>query len=219
MLKIQPGRGLILLGLIALMAMRCLTWAQGLRGSSHDFSTATWNPKAELCLPCHTPHSGTSIVPLWNHQTTVAVFKMYDNTANTQDSPPAGQPSSISLACLSCHDGITALDAFGGHAGSVTIANALENYRPELNLGRDLSNDHPISIKYSSYIAISDGKLYDPQVALSGISPGGTIDQDMLRNGKVECSSCHDVHNKAGNSQLLRKENSGSMLCLTCHDI
>jgi len=35
----------------------------------------------------------------------------------------------------------------------------------------------------------------------------------------VSCVTCHDVHNGSGNPEgLLRVNNEGSALCLTCHD-
>ena len=40
----------------------------------------------------------------------------------------------------------------------------------------------------------------------------------MLFAGQMECSSCHDVHDELGNTALLRKSNTQSALCLTCHD-
>lgn len=208
------------LGFICLLSAPFLpTYAgPGLKGSAHDFESASWNKNAELCQPCHTPHNGSSAVPLWNHSSSVAVFRMYNNTANTQDSPPAGQPSAVSLACLSCHDGVTALDAFGGAPGTWNMENAPAHYQSSSSLGTDLSNDHPISIQYNASVALADGRLYDPVTAMSGLSGGGTISKDLLYNGKVECSSCHDVHNSNGNSHMLRKENRGSALCLTCHD-
>jgi len=40
----------------------------------------------------------------------------------------------------------------------------------------------------------------------------------MLSGGdSVECSSCHDVHNGTGFGALLKVDNAGSQLCLTCH--
>jgi predicted CXXCH cytochrome family protein len=45
----------------------------------------------------------------------------------------------------------------------------------------------------------------------------GTINTNLLSSGKMQCSSCHDVHNSAGVLGLLRKSNAGSALCLTCH--
>ena len=59
--------------------------------------------------------------------------------------------------------------------------------------------------------------MQNPETAMSGL--GGTIDNDLLIDNKLECSSCHDVHNGAAEDvgNLLVKSNSGSALCLTCH--
>ena len=106
-----------------------------------------------------------------------------------------------------------------GGAGT-TFINA--NYR--VGFGGDLSKDHPISFEYTPALATADGELYDPTATDSGL--GDKIDVDMLfDNGsgvktKVECASCHDVHNSksAGNSKLLLIANNDSALCLTCHN-
>jgi predicted CXXCH cytochrome family protein len=47
---------------------------------------------------------------------------------------------------------------------------------------------------------------------------GEQIAEDMLFNGRMECASCHDVHNAFNNDELLLKPNGGSGLCLTCHN-
>ena len=83
-------------------------------------------------------------------------------------------------------------------------------------IGTNLSNDHPISFTYDQALATADGDLFDPTVANTAL--GGTIDDDLLSDGKVQCTSCHDVHNSLGNMDLLWIPNAGSALCLTCHD-
>ncbi len=40
----------------------------------------------------------------------------------------------------------------------------------------------------------------------------------MLIDGRMECSSCHDVHDRNGHAKLLVKSNARSALCVTCHD-
>jgi len=48
----------------------------------------------------------------------------------------------------------------------------------------------------------------------------GTINADMLFSNRMECSSCHDVHNTIAvpGTKLLVRDNAGSELCLTCHN-
>lgn len=184
--------------------------AADIKGSAHDFSSELqWNPNGEICVVCHTPHgSGTdTIVPLWNHKTTQSTFTVYSSpTLNAS----VGQPSGASKACLSCHDGTIAYDAYGNKTGTLYVEDGAL-------MGTDLSNDHPISFKYDSALITSDGGLQNPETAMSGL--GGTIENDLLIDKKLECSSCHDVHNGASEEaqHLLVKANSGSALCLTCH--
>ena len=182
----------------------------GIIGSAHDFSTANWNFSGEICITCHTPHNAVSDVEagrLWNHQLTDATFVLYSSDS-FDGSQTIGQPTATSKLCLSCHDGTVALDNFGGFTGGTEF-----NF---LQIGPDLSTSHPISFTYDSALAVIDRELYDPKVHQSGL--GGTIDSDLLYKGRLECTSCHDVHNTAGAAYLLVKSNAGSALCLTCHN-
>ncbi len=179
-------------------------------GSLHDFSNQTW-AGGEICIVCHTPHNaGSGAGPLWNHASTVASFTLYSSpTFNGTNTQPAG----ATKACLSCHDGTVALDAYGGTTptpGTFMPAGPMV-------IGTDLSDDHPVSFAYTSALAVTDGKLRDPAAWPSGIRPGGTIRSDMLFADQLECASCHDVHNSYGQPRLLLKSNAASALCLTCH--
>lgn len=184
-------------------------------GSVHDFKGSSWNSSKEICVVCHTPHSATSaIAPLWNHALSTATF-----TAYKSDSLDAtvGQPSSSSKACLSCHDGTVALDSFGGKTGQ----NKIYSY---YSLGTKLDDDHPVSFTYDTALATKDGGLNDPSSKTVASLGGKTIKDSMLISGKIECGSCHDVHSGKGDSNsdgkgtLLVVKNSGSALCLTCHN-
>ena len=196
--------------LLFVMAIAQYSYAQGIAGSAHDFSTQTWNSSGEICIVCHTPHNGTVIpdAPLWNHELTTATFTLYSSPS--LDATDLGQPAASSKLCLSCHDGTVALENFGGTTTGTNFIDATHN------LTTDLSDDHPISFTYDATLASTDGGLFDPTTASSGL--GGTIQQDMLLANQVQCASCHDVHNSAGNSFLLVKDNAGSALCLTCHN-
>lgn len=182
-------------------------------GSLHDFSGSGW-AGGEICLPCHTPHNAKvppdDLVPLWNHDVTAAVFTLYSSPTGTLDAGPLGQPAGVSKACLSCHDGTVALDAYGTNVPIPTMIGGV------YDLGTDLSNDHPISFTYDTALATADGELFDPATDPSGL--GGTIGNDLLFAGQLECASCHDVHNTAAVASLLVKSNAASALCLTCHD-
>lgn len=197
---------------------------QGIKNTHHDFHGAAWSGNNEYCLPCHTPHNANETVPnspLWNHQVTSSAFSVY--AASSLDAV-VGQPSGDSKLCLSCHDGTIAVD---NHSGITTGTRFITN---RANLGSVLTNDHPVSFEYNTALTLVDNELHDPVTTMSGL--GGTIEQDLLREGRLECTSCHDPHisrNTAGCSSChsihpmrtetvsLWKSNAGSALCLTCH--
>ena len=185
-------------------------------GSAHDFSAIapTWS-NDEICLPCHTPHGAKTLldnlVPLWNHDVTAATFTLYSSPTGPLDATDLADPDGVSKACLSCHDGTIAVDAYGSNTPSTMITTPL---------GSDLSNDHPISFTYNTGLATTDGELFDPATTDAGLSTAGTIQNRMLFADQLECASCHDVHNTECDTcpSLLLKDNAGSALCLTCHD-
>lgn len=196
-------------GLAFLLAGTGVAFAQ-ITGTKHDFETATWNTTGEKCKMCHVPHTANVTIedtPLWNHDLSVATYTVYGSS--TLDAT-VGQPDGGSKACLGCHDGTVALNAFGGN----TFTGADVFIPGTANLGSDLSDDHPVSFVYDATLATNDGELNDPTTTTSGL--GGTIGQDMLFSTKVQCASCHDPHDNT-NAPFLVKSNAGSALCQTCH--
>ena len=219
----------------------------GIEGSPHDMSTnsvyTVWNTRNGVCSPCHSAHNTdpNQIAPLWNHKTTTTVFTKYASpTMNAAVSAPSGS----SLACLSCHDGTVGINQ------SITSTNAPVYIDAGAVIGDgtgDLHTTHPISFTYDAALAAADGELEDPTTYKIGdtktkltinVAPvptaaepgsvikGKTINEAMLFGGKMECSSCHDVHKMAGyspNSGILTRISGndstgrGSTLCRTCH--
>ena len=203
---------------VAVVAI-AVPWAfSALKDSKHDFtkSSATWNTASrEACRPCHTPHHARSaLIPLWNHETTVSTFTLYDSET-FQGKGTIVQPTGVSKVCLSCHDGTLALNAFGGNSGSG------DRIPASADLGKDLSNDHPICFTYDSTLAALDGELHDPALTTVASLGGKTIKEGMLVNDALQCTSCHDAHAERGDasasSAMLLVNNEGSALCLTCH--
>jgi predicted CXXCH cytochrome family protein len=183
-------------------------------GSAHDFQALGWSG-GQICVACHAPHNNLNAATtlLWNHTLTAATYTLYSSPTMNTTMP---QPGSASKMCLSCHDGTVALDSYGGRvptAGAITGA---------ANFGTDLSNDHPIGITYDAALVTSDGGLKaittSATIGSGAQTRTGTIDTNLLYAGKVECSSCHDVHNTYTDGARLAKISiTGSSLCLTCH--
>lgn len=193
-------------------------------GTAHDFSASGFSG-GEICVLCHTPHnSDTSVseAPLWNHTSTAQTFTMYNTP--TMDATQDVQPTGSSKLCLSCHDGTTALDSFGGNIGTIVMSGPAA-----IGSGDNLTDDHPISIVYDTALSVTDPGMHDPSATTVTIGAGGdksrtgTVSALMLPADKVQCSSCHDVHNNfvvpgTSGAPFLRVTKSGSALCLTCHD-
>jgi hypothetical protein len=206
-----------MLGVLLLFATRAVL-AGTLSGSAHDLSTQSWNPGQKVCVACHTPHNSTNAAALWNH--TLSSITNYTLYASPTLKAIMGQPGGSSKLCLSCHDGTVAIDSFGGNNGTTMISGAN-------NLGAAaLSDDHPIGFTYDAALVTANGSLFPTSKSVT-IGTGGTTKTDTIANlllysGKMECSSCHDVHNTftvgANGSGMVKMSSAGSAVCMACHN-
>lgn len=221
-----------LAGFLALSGTASLLRASGIGGSKHDLST-TYSPAAsQVCMYCHTPHHANNTLtginaPLWNRVVTRnKVFVPYSSPSMMGI---AGDPNqTISALCLGCHDGTLAYGSVFGFSRSdkhdlingpglgqtEDYANCQRCHQSiygtgteRWKLGLNLSNDHPIAVNYP---AIPLARFQTPPDPLKGWPDA------RLYVGKVECPTCHKVHDP-GIPPFLRKSNAGSALCLTCH--
>lgn len=153
----------------------------GIQGSKHDLtSTSALNNNQqaggtdEICVFCHTPHgTNTAIaVPLWNRlsdATPATTYTTYDDLGTATLDGTVLTVGSVSLACLSCHDGTQAMDSVINASGSgqwdpatgidmggtwsgprVTAGGVLDGAATNVAyIGTDLRNDHPVGIQYA----------------------------------------------------------------------
>ncbi len=218
----------------------------GIAGSAHDFTDnikgrtdassgtpvtqdESWNGRQEICRVCHVPHDHGRTSQrylnglLWNHAVSTATYTMYDNAwSSTLTHAQSAQPDGTAKLCLGCHDGTVGIDTFDKYAGgSVYIDTYNAGYKvPGFTDGGnlDLRGTHPISISYTG----SDGKLRD--ATTTTWADGSTV-ASTLDNGKVQCSTCHDVHAQESvlgthllrQGQTVAQNGQASGLCLTCH--
>ncbi len=174
-------------------------------------------PGNQVCLPCHTPHNaypdpnGTIDQVLWNHEETDVSFTMYTTlTGNTGQGPDGS-----SKMCLSCHDGVTAVDNYGNpFDGTMSGGTVLMTGPRAIGRDADLSDDHPIGIEYPTNrpAEYNDPATFDPGInGAPGVRliPINSVD-------RVECTSCHDPHNN-GLGRFLRVPLQESYICLQCH--
>jgi len=179
-------------------------------------------------------------LPLWNHTITNLVFTPYNNGPDQPLSGPKHAQSTdslliqngtfdkigaTSLLCLSCHDGSVAVNEYGHapqnpasrSAGGTSIA-------AQYNIGATgyLANHHPIGFLYD-VVAGLDPEIFDSNTAVFDQTYDGGSNQipvaNLLANGKMECSSCHAVHNTGNTGEkLLYVSDKNSNLCFSCHN-
>lgn len=231
-----------------------LTARAGVVGSVHDFSQASWSVSTgsdpnTVCGVCHTPHHASATVgPLWGHDVNFSgTWQMYGGSSSPGAHVSAAVlnvtvPNPSSLACLSCHDGVVAINAYGD---STALNRANPQYITnsaavsfDQGTHQNLTHSHPISFSYSQVWGQKQNEYFNPASSVlqpdsgvfnaNGNSP--TIAGILLDSaGNVECSSCHDVHNQvgspysiSGNSKLLKiygtASGTGSLLCRSCHN-
>ncbi len=197
------GAGIFVLATVAFLSN---TWAtENVRNSKHNLSL---NPNiaaqgtTEVCIFCHTPHGGATVAegaaPLWNRNLSYQSGQTYDMyiSPNFDSVGTTGKPQGVSLACLSCHDGVLAFDALLNFPGSGSVDgiiftdhdNVLNGRMVNIGtkeypkVGPDLSNDHPISME------IPCGK--DPQFdkTVSGSTENqicNNLNQTELNAGRI----------------------------------
>ena len=204
-------------------------------GFEVDGTGGGWNQREEICRVCHVPHDhGKDQYTnglLWNHDVSEATYTMYDNSwsstlTHTQDAEPTGN----SKLCLACHDGTVGIDTYDKYTtANVNITDYSAGFEvPRFMDGanQDLTGTHPLSIEYDS----GDGDVNAPgglNAVTTSWELSGTI-ADTLQDGKVQCSTCHDVHDSVGvavaDTHLLRANQKAvgggteSGLCFTCHN-
>lgn len=194
---------------LSITMLSSLSYA-GVDGSRHDFRPYG---ATELCSTCHVPHKPLLNVPLWAHQLTTTSFYLYNTNSNysgpnsgAYDASPTNLGSGKSRLCLSCHDGTVAV------TGTIFVPDDV--YIPWDNGARatgenrifGLRGNHPVSVDYNTVRANQPGNFND-------VSSDPAVKLDA---GKVQCTSCHNPHNKFG--KMLVKSNFGSAICLTCHN-
>lgn len=156
----------------------------GTSGTGTNHQAVGGGGTAEICVFCHTPHGSdtSAAVPLWNRVLAAPSTYTTYNSLGTSSLDGATAPvGSVSLACLSCHDGAQAMNVMinqpgsgGYNAGGAALAGTWAGVSTIgagiTKIGVDLKNDHPVGIQYGGGMpaggayttgAIADGALKD----------------------------------------------------------
>ena len=160
-------------GLVCVFTLFSHTVVAGIFNTKHNLGStginaaSNFSGTSEICVFCHTPHGGdtSAAVPLWNRHLDPNGFQTYDQLGTTTRDGSIEPVGSVSVACLSCHDGTQAMDSVINEPGSGADVPAFSNgiwsgqaasvngrLGPTTvitNLGKDLTNDHPIGIQFA----------------------------------------------------------------------
>lgn len=197
--------------------------ASNITGTKHNLSSGASTSQvrsntSQICAFCHTPHNAVPNVPLWNRDQAASTYMLYTSSATLTSATKASALSatSISLLCLSCHDGT--LDNLGDRVNAIpsdvaalTMTDGTVAFSAGgANLGANLTNDHPIGFSY----ATAQGE----DAGIRAIATAKTNGMQFFGAGadQMECASCHLVHDNTF-TPFLRTTNVGSNLCLGCH--
>jgi len=207
---------MITLVLVAILSLGfALTSVAGIAGSAHDLTGLSGTGSDEICIYCHTPHNSTNEngVPLWS-MTELAANTGY--TAYSSQTLDASIPVDVlvgpSRVCMTCHDGTIAMNSAIVDYTPVTMESINDTTAV---LGKDLSNDHPIGFDYTAVSVTVDSEIKDEETSPLG---NGMIVDALYQGTTMTCASCHEVHEPGNSGYFLLTENTGSALCLACHD-
>jgi len=189
--------------------------------------------------------AGIGYLPLWNHGVTSQFYNTYQSDFG--DGPDAsglagvgvagdaqqfadrhlfngegtlGEPGSVSRLCLSCHDGTVAVNEYGFDPGRKESRGAATHFivdQFKIGGGGNLTNHHPIGFSYID-VAAHDDEIANPDTVVNGAGETLTTIRSLLYGDKMECVTCHDVHNTKNTGEtFLWKSDKNSGFCLTCH--
>ena len=198
---------------------------------------------AEICVFCHTPHGAdtSAVVPLWNRTLPApASFTTYDSLGTSTLDGRTATVGSVSIACLSCHDGVTSMSAVINAPGSGTTGDpawqaggwsGANQTGGKIgaglitNIGQDLRNDHPIGIQYGGggiTLASPAATTRDPDFkAPTSAVLNGTrvwwVDTEATPNGTRQKSDMV-LYTRAAGSYTGQTDAEPFVECASCHD-
>jgi predicted CXXCH cytochrome family protein len=244
-------RGFIGLAAAAAALLAAAPASAQIAGTRHNLGTTgagegvnQFSGTAEICVFCHTPHGAdtSAVVPLWNRQLPApTAFTTYDSLGTTTMDARVASVGSVSIACLSCHDGVTSMSTLinapgssaegdatwqggtwsGGNQTGGAIAEDLIT-----NIGRDLRNDHPVGVQYggggitlgSPTNATTDPDFEVPTSAVLNGTRVWWVDTEGSPNGTRQKTDMVLYTRAAGTGYTGQAEAEPFVECGSCHD-
>ncbi len=211
-------------------------------GNGETFTTG-------LCTFCHTPHRALSTLLLWNHTLSQATYSWDAPTTTAGTKFPTFKGDTYkgpTAKCLSCHDGSVAIGDvawFGEGKPAAPLDNTKHTWPDVFNIGAtdgilgNMAGNHPVAMPYpfnnakNTYNGVTTGDAAIltewqatplPNIRIFNDDGSGNITAGAVtaKTG-IECSSCHDPHNKQSVDDLFLRGTIGgsdtNYICLKCH--
>jgi len=243
--RVPHGVLLLLQALFFLMLVSAWPAAAQIAETKHNLTISgtgvnKFSGTEEVCVFCHTPQGPDvgAAIALWNRVIpSPAGYQTYDTlgTALVGKVAPVG---SVSLACLSCHDGASAMSAVinvpastgtvSWDAGTWSGANQTAGRISAgliTNIGTDLRNDHPIGVQYGRGIFASlsahVGAANDfvrPQSAVINETRVWWIDTEAAPNGSRQKTDVILYTRSSSEGYAGQIEEEPFVECASCHD-
>lgn len=218
----------------------------GIATTDHDFYAGPFlaNTTIGECTFCHTPHKAYQTLLLWNHTLSSATFKWDVPSTTAGTTYPTilgGTYKGPTAKCLSCHDGSVAVGDvawFNETGPTVVDATKITMTSHLIGSGGDMAGNHPVAMPYpynnvaNTYNGSTTGAAAqlaewqaDPttlNIRMYNDDGLGNITAGVVaaKTG-IECSSCHDPHNKASTGDFFLRGtlngNTTDYICLKCH--
>lgn len=178
-----------------------------------------------VCVFCHAPHGAVTRRALWNRPLeTGSVFRVFKSLGSVGG---MRQPDGASKMCLSCHDGSISIGKLANRKKTLRIKGGSGfggvPRKSQAWLGSNLAGLHPVSVNYSDSVrhwaTMRSRRIIGVETRFTGAS---LVPRDLLdREGKVQCTSCHDPHEdkyyQSGVVPHFSRRPTVEEICVSCH--
>ncbi|OUS27992.1 hypothetical protein A9Q98_08485 [Thalassotalea sp. 42_200_T64] len=221
--------------------------SNGTGANNLDSVTGTGDA-TEVCVFCHTPHGANTGIsaPLWNKTAGTGSYSTYSDMASTTIDGRIETVGSVSVACLSCHDGSQAMDVMSNESGSgadtisafdwtgstgTTATNGkLVGFAAITTDSDGLKNDHPVGIQYAGggytstdTSATSGAAMVDGDFNGASYAKPNGVDVWWVNTTATDSTANREktdmiLYTRTGSGTGLQAGIQPYVECATCHD-
>lgn len=169
--------------------------------TKHNLSNTQFAPNArsasltEVCVFCHTPFGAESsaVTPLWGRSQESNSYTTYNSLGTSSLDGASAPVGSVSIACLSCHDGVQALNLMINMPGRPPTDTTAESGQPSTRAVSSIRpnsasrQDHPVGNPYGGGPSLDSGPPAAPAIYLNTLMKDSDFSsaQSAVLNGQA----------------------------------